>query len=134
VDDLKFTLGSNIRSRQALFLFDVDHALTGDWATDNNNLINEYLLRLFHGDAGKAVMVGSSVGENSLDQGGSGGLFARHLIEAARGQADANQDGVITVREWFLQVSRSVQRDSGGKQNPRFTLQQAERPVFAMAK
>lgn len=134
VDELKFMLGSSIRSRQAMLLFDVGHPITGDWATRNNNLINEYLLRLFPGDAGKAVMVGSSVGENSLDQAGSSGLFARRLIEAARGQADANQDGVITVREWFLQVSQSVRRESGGKQNPRFTLQQAERPVFAMAK
>jgi len=119
---------SSVRSRQTLLLFDVDHPVTGEWATPNQNLINEYLLRLFPGDPGKAV------GENSLDQGGASGLFARQLIEAARGRGDANQDGLITVREWFLQVSRSVRVASGGKQNPRYTLQQAEKPVFAMAR
>ena len=134
IDDLKSALNSSVRSRQTLLLFDVDHPVTGEWATPNQNLINEYLLRLFPGDAGKAVMVASSVGENSLDQGGASGLFARQLIEAARGQGDANQDGLITVREWFLQVSRSVRVASGGKQNPRYTLQQAEKPVFAMAR
>jgi hypothetical protein len=133
IDELKATLSSNVRSRQALFLFDVDHPVTGDWAARTNNLINEYLLRLFPGDPGKAVMVGSSVGENSVDTG-AGGLFARHLIEAAKGQADANKDGVTTVREWFLQVSRAVRTESHGAQNPRFTLQQAEKPVFAQAK
>ena len=133
VDDLKLTLGSSIRSRQTLLLFDVNHSITGDWAARNNNLINEYLLRMFPGDAGKAVMVGSSVGENAVEQSG-GGLFARSLIEAARGQADANGDGVITVREWFLQVSRAVRVQSHGAQNPRFTLQAAEKPVFAKAK
>jgi hypothetical protein len=134
IDDLKSTLGSSIRSRQTLLLFDVNHSIEGDWATRNNNLINDYLLRLFRGDAGKAVMVGSSVSENAVEQSSGGGLFARHLIEAARGQGDANQDGVTTVREWFLQVSRAVKADSGGRQNPRFTLQQAERPVFAAAR
>jgi hypothetical protein len=134
VDDLKFTLGSSIRSRQALLLFDVNHSIQGDWATKNNNLINDYLLRLFPGDAGKAVMVGSSISENDVEQNSGGGLFARQLIESARGSGDANRDGVTTVREWFLQVSRSVSAASGGKQNPRFTLQQAERPVFAAAR
>jgi len=135
LDDLKFTLASSIRSRQAILLFDVNHSIIGDWATRNNNLINDYLLRLFSADPGKAVMVGSSVSENSIDRNdGSGGLFARQLIAAARGQADANQDGVISVREWFLQVNRAVRLESHGTQNPRFTLQQAEKPVFAAAR
>jgi hypothetical protein len=134
IDDLKTILGSSVRSRQSLFLFDVNHPIKGEWATPNNNLINNYLLRLFPGDLGKAVMVGSSIGEDSVEQNGKGGLFARHLIEAATGQGDSNQNGVITVREWFLQVSRAVRTESHGAQNPRFTMQQAEKPVFAMAR
>jgi hypothetical protein len=63
-----------------------------------------------------------------------GGLFARHLIEAAQGRADTDRDGIITVREWFVHVSRAVKTESGGAQNPRFTLQEAERPVFARVK
>lgn len=134
LDDLKFTLTSSIRSRQAILLFDVNHSITGEWATPNNNLISDYLLRLFSADPGKAVMVGSTVGEKMDDQRNGGGLFARNLIAAARGQADANQDGVTSVREWFLQVSRAVRLESHGTQNPRFTLQQAEKPVFAAAR
>ncbi len=112
----------------------MDHSITGEWATRNNNLINDYLLRLFSSDTGKAVMVGSSVNEASMEQSNGGGLFARNLIAAARGQADTNQDGVTSVREWFLQVSRAVRLESHGTQNPRFTLQQAEKPVFAAAR
>ena len=134
VDDLKLTAKSSVKSQQALFLFDVDHALPADATTHNNNLVNDYLLRLFPDDAGKAVMVASTVGENTVEQQTGGGLFAQQLIEAARGRADANQDGVVTVREWFLQVSRAVRTASHGTQNPRFTLQQAEKPVFAMAR
>jgi len=61
LDDLKFTLTSSIRSRQAILLFDVNHSITGEWATPNNNLISDYLLRLFSADPGKAVMVGETI-------------------------------------------------------------------------
>jgi hypothetical protein len=132
IDDLKSALKSNVRARQSIFLFDVNHPVGGNWATPNNNLINNYLLRMFPDDTGKAVMVGSSVSENSTEQNGRG-LFARQLIEAARGQADANQDGAVTIREWFLAVSRAVRTESHGAQTPRFTLAPAERPLFAAA-
>jgi hypothetical protein len=134
IEDLHRTLRSNIKSRQSLLLFDVNHTLTGDWAIRNNNLINNYLLKLFPGDPSKAVMVASSTGESSVEPGTGGGLFARHLIEAAQGRADTDRDGIITVREWFVHVSRAVKTESGGAQNPRFTLQEAERPVFARVK
>ena len=80
-----------------------------------------------------------------LDQNGDGIISSDELIAAAEALAndlqerllakyDANQDGVTSVREWFLQVSRAVRLESHGTQNPRFTLQQAEKPVFAAAK
>src|SRR5260370_37147097 len=92
LDDLKFTLASSIRSRQAILLFDVDHSISGEWATRNNNLINDYLLRLFSGDTGKAVMVGSSVSETSIEQSNGVGLFSRDLIRATLGTAGANTE------------------------------------------
>jgi hypothetical protein len=133
VEELKAALKANVRARQALFLFDVNHQAGPNLAAPNNNLINNYLLRMFPDDAGKTVMVGSSVSENSIERNGHG-LFARGLIEAARGSADANQDGAVSMREWVLAVSRAVRTESQGAQTPRFTLAPAERPLFAAAK
>ena len=133
LDELKSTINSSVRARQSILLFDVGRAVQGEWATGNNNLVNDYLVRLFAGDPAKAVMVASNVNEVSAERGGSG-LFTQQLIEAALGKADANGDGVVTAREWFLWVSRGVKGASGGAQNPRFTPIGPEKALFAVSR
>ncbi|HMC67278.1 MAG TPA: caspase family protein [Gemmataceae bacterium] len=133
LDELKSTINSSVRARQSILLFDVGRAVQGEWATGNNNLVNDYLVRLFAGDPAKAVMVASNVNEVSAERGGPG-LFTQQLIEAALGKADANGDGVVTAREWFLWVSRGVKGASGGAQNPRFTPIGPEKALFAVSR
>ena len=52
------------------------------------------------------------------------GIFSYFLMRALQGEADANQNGVITAEEIFKFVQPHVKEQSanlGGKQNPQFS-------------
>ncbi len=131
LEEVRSVIAGSARSRQALLLFDVARELQGEWNFGGNNLVNAYLLRLFSGDPTKAVMVASGLGELGRDAMGGHGLFTKHLVEAATGKADWNQDGLVTVEEWFQQVARAVRAESQGKQSPKYVLRASERLIFA---
>lgn len=123
LEELQSILAESIRARQALLLFDVARSLEGEWAAAYNNLVHDYLLRLFPGDSDRIVMVGTGLAEAAREESGVGGIFARQLIAGARGAADVNRDRVVTAREWFQFVKSSVRRDSEGSQNPQYVTQ-----------
>ena len=133
LDELKNSLKTYIKSKNTVLIFDADRAVEGQWATPNNNLVNAYLVGLFAGDPTKAVLVSSNVNEVSRDAGGSG-LFTQELLNAARGRADVNGDGVVTIREWFLAAQNRVKDASKGAQNPGFELAGPEMGIFALAR
>lgn len=45
-------------------------------------------------------------------------FFVNRLLEGFRGEADANRDGKVTVRELFNYVNPKVISDTGGRQHP----------------
>lgn len=46
------------------------------------------------------------------------GVFTYYLLEGLRGKADLDKDGVITVDEAFLYVSRQVPQATDQEQHP----------------
>jgi uncharacterized caspase-like protein len=130
LEDLKSLLGPTVQSRRQVFLFDAARPLTGDWNVKGNNLINDYLLRLFSNDPNRSVLVSGSVNEvtNDAEQG----LFTGSLVAAAKGDADWNFDQLVTLREWFEQVASQVKAQSGGKRNPRFSMNQGDAALFTV--
>ena len=66
------------------------------------------------------VMMLSSMGkELSIEAGGfSQGLFSYFLIRGLKGDADSNEDGIVTVTELYDFVDAGVKYGSDGTQNP----------------
>jgi len=71
---------------------------------------------------GRAIITAARSSEVSLELSELGhGLFTYYLVEALRGAADANKDGVITPQELYDYVARQVaakSRSVGGSQHP----------------
>ena len=70
---------------------------------------------------GTAVLTASSATEASAEGkkwGGGHGVFTHHLLAGLSGDADADTDGFVTIRELFDFTYRHVSKDTGGDQHP----------------
>jgi uncharacterized caspase-like protein len=71
---------------------------------------------------GRAIITASRPSEVSLELSELGhGLFTYYLVEALRGAADTDKDGVVTLQELYDYVARQVaakSRTVGGSQHP----------------
>lgn len=68
-----------------------------------------------------AVITASEANETSQEGpqwGGGHGVFTYALLQGLRGQADLNQDGIVTLGEVIQFVNSFVERETSGKQNP----------------
>ena len=84
-------------------------------------LINKLLTRIAGVRGGIAIFSASSAQEFSYEDkkwGGGHGVFTYYLVTGLRGAADANADGIITIRELYDYVYRKVAESTGGKQHP----------------
>ena len=132
--DLESLLSANVRSRNALLLFDVGRETGADWRIAGSNLVNSYLLRLFSKQQGRTVMVSSGVNETSHERQTGGryeGLFTSWMIEALQGKADWNHDGLVTVAELVRFVAEKVHEETNGAQTPRYQIADLTLPVAA---
>jgi hypothetical protein len=122
-DDFEMLLSRAVRCNHTFLIFDVGHSVDGDWKFAGRNLINNHLLNLFSEQEGRAVMVAGSADELSQEtKGGASSVFAGWLARAMAGEADLNQDRVVTADEAFRFIATKVQEETGGSQNPRFRL------------
>jgi hypothetical protein len=111
--------------RKVLFIVDSAHAGAvgaGELAVRRGvelSEINRLVAGLAEAVHGTAVFSASSSNEAShQDPRWNGGVFTYYLLSGLQGKADANQDGLVTLRELYDFVYRQVSRATGDKQHP----------------
>jgi hypothetical protein len=82
------------------------------------NLSDAFLDRIASG-RGKVILTASAAHEVSVERDELGhGVFSYYLLEALRGAADGDGDGLITVDEAYRYVSEQVPTATGQEQHP----------------
>ena len=83
--------------------------------------MNSFLSQLTTARDGVAILSASSAAELSEEgehYGGGHGAFTYHLLEAFRGKADTNGNGIITLREAYDHTYINVAETTEGRQHP----------------
>jgi hypothetical protein len=83
--------------------------------------MNSFLDQLTEARDGVAILSASSAAELSEEgehYGGGHGAFTYHLLEALRGKADTNGNGIVTLREAYDHTYRNVAEATEGRQHP----------------
>jgi hypothetical protein len=135
-EDVEMLLGKAVRCNHTFILFDVGHKVEGDWKFPGRNMVNNHLLNLFSEQEGRAILVSGAADEVSQARSSqSSGAFPYWTTRGLTGEADLNQDRVVTAEELFRFVSEKVREDTGGTQNPRYRLPEktASTPVAEVA-
>ncbi len=77
------------------------------------------LMELIRAESGVVVMSASTGSEVSIEDPAWGhGAFTKALLDGLDGPADYDQDGVITLKELDLYVTRNVKKLTNGSQRP----------------
>jgi hypothetical protein len=130
MSELKEFLDSSVRARRVVVFIDACHSagLSGaklvtrrGLEQTENNVFNLYAERLFS-ESGKAVLTSSDINEISQEGaswGGGHGIFTWSLLEGLRGEADSNNDHLVTAGELFEFVRDRVRLETTFTQNPR---------------
>jgi uncharacterized caspase-like protein len=134
VPELQLLLSRGVRSRHALFFFDVEHKLPVNWSFQGKSIVNTLMLSLFDGPAGRAVLVSGSANQDSQDAAAESGhetrgIFSSALVEALEGKADVDHNKVLTAKEICTYVAERVREGSGGKQAPQYRYPDKETDV-----
>src|ERR1022692_2797830 len=98
-------------------------------------MVNNHLLSLFSEQKGRAVLTSGSAGDVALNRPDGQSAFTYWLTRGLAGEADLNQDRVVTGDELFRFVEEKVREDSAGKQIPHYRLptRDANQPVAESA-
>ncbi|HEV7374834.1 MAG TPA: caspase family protein [Pyrinomonadaceae bacterium] len=130
MSELKEFLDGSVRAKRVVVFIDACHSagLSGaklvtkrGLEQTENNVFNLYAERLFS-DSGKAVLTSSDINEISQESsswGGGHGIFTWSLLEGLRGEADSNNDHLVTAGELFDFVRDRVRLETTFTQNPR---------------
>lgn len=82
-------------------------------------ILERYYDQLAKADPGTALIMSSKAEETSLESSGlRQGVFSHYLIRGAKGEADVDANGYVTILELFEFVQRNVSDYTGMKQNP----------------
>jgi uncharacterized caspase-like protein len=113
------------RAKKKVWIADACHSggagLNTNVRGDRAYLINRMLFEIANAKEGLAVLAASSASEYSKegDEWGKGhGVFTYYLIDALKGSADIDKDGIITIREVFEYVYNKVNDATKGQQHP----------------
>ncbi len=124
--DVNTALTRYIPSKRVVVFTDACHSggITSDIATrgmsaTNDNLINQYLADLSKTKEGIIVFTASQAGEVSQELVKFGhGVFTHYLLEGMQGNADFNNDYVVSIGELMDYVEEKVKRQTNGNQHP----------------
>ncbi|MEM9930022.1 MAG: caspase family protein, partial [Bacteroidota bacterium] len=84
--------------------------------------IQDFYNALNESTGGTALLLSSKGEEYSLeDRGLRSGIFSHFLIRGLKGEANANADNIVSVRELFNFVHHRVRRYTGNVQTPTLT-------------
>jgi hypothetical protein len=114
---------NRIRSDRLIFIADACYSGASGGRTISlsgvrANISDAFLDRIATG-RGRIILTASGANEVSGEDDKLGhGVFTYFLLEALRGKADTDGDGIITVDEAYRYVSREVPRATGQEQHP----------------
>ncbi|MCB0635249.1 MAG: caspase family protein, partial [Lewinella sp.] len=84
--------------------------------------LQRYYEALSNSSGGTALLLSSKGEEYSLEDGGlRSGIFSHFLILGLKGEADNNNDQLVTIRELFNYVHQQVRVYTGNVQTPTLT-------------
>jgi uncharacterized caspase-like protein len=121
--DVKTALRRQIAAERVIVIADACHSagtadgdVVGGGASNN---IAGTFSQLFT-PSRRLMMTAADTNEFSLEDArwGGHGVFTHFLLEALKGDGDANEDGIITFSEAFDFVSSNVTSATQGRQNP----------------
>ena len=122
--DMETALKRYIVADRVLILADACHSggVGQDFGTrsfGNANLINSYLANLDKTKPGRAIMTASETNQLSHEGEQWGhGVFTYYLLEALKGKADTDGDGIVTIAEAFKYVYDKVRSATESQQHP----------------
>jgi hypothetical protein len=83
------------------------------------NALASYYESLAQAQAGTALIMSSKSEETSLESSGlRQGVFSHFLIRGLKGEADTNNNGIISVQELYDFINKNVQDYTGRRQTP----------------
>lgn len=85
-----------------------------------NNLINTYLSNLQKTRPGRVTITASETNELSREgeEWDDHGVFTYYLLKGLKGEADSDDNGIITIAEAFNYVNNKVRRATNSQQHP----------------
>lgn len=88
-------------------------------STAEESAISAYYSTLGQSVSGTALIMSSKAEETSLESSGlRQGVFSHFLIRGLKGEADKNQDKVVSISEIFQYVYEQVRTYTGSRQSP----------------
>lgn len=121
--ELSYALSRRIKARRILVIGDAvrEEFFKAEGEERANSItFSKSFLQLAEWRAGIAVMLANSEGEYSREgqRWQSHGVFTHYLLEAMRGGADSNRDGLTSADESFDFLGVRLAADTAKKQNP----------------
>jgi hypothetical protein len=123
--DMETALTRYILAERVVVLADACHSAgvggeAGLRSVGNSNLINTYLANLQKTKTGRAIITASEANELSREgeEWGGHGVFTHYLLQGLKGEADSDQNGIITIVEAFNYVYYKVRRATDSQQHP----------------
>ena len=82
-------------------------------------MLVQYYKTLSKSVSGTALIMSSKAEETSLESSGlRQGVFSHFLIRGLKGEADANQDKIVTIEELYDYINKNVRSYTGNRQSP----------------
>jgi hypothetical protein len=137
--DVKTALRRQIKAERVIVIADACHSAG---AEKDASGVNTAMSDLFT-PSRRLTLTAASENEESIEDtkwGGGHGVFTYQLLEALKGGADADGNGIVTFNEVADYVGKRVKAETGSRQNPQHSglgdipLAEAARPAGAAGK
>jgi len=110
------------KAKNKLCIADACHSGSLNRGTRSASILevtSNYYQALVDSQGGMALMMSSKAEETSIEfQGLRQGVFSHYLIRGLKGEADRNQDKIITVEELYQYARKETQIYTSYRQNP----------------
>ncbi len=119
-EEIKGILESS-KARYKLVIADACHSgsLLAIKSGEVRNVLADYYKTLSQAAPGTALIMSSKSDETSLESSGlRQGVFTHFLIRGLKGEADADGNKIVTIKELFNFVSDNVKAYTGNRQSP----------------
>jgi uncharacterized caspase-like protein len=115
------TILKNSPAKYKLVIADACYAgsLLASKGSESKNLLLQYYGSLSEANSGTAFILSSKSEEISLESSGlRQGVFSHYLIRGLKGEADADIDNIVNVKELFDFIDKNVREYTLNRQNP----------------